>query len=143
MMSNHFNLEDSFNVEFFRDQIRNWSSVQAVVYKTHFPYVVCTINGGKSYKFVQRVLSKITYIITYDTNRWPWHTPDFKVNFLISRVKYYEESLYFWTGMLCCFKRYNNIIRVWLSIWISSNGIFRRNCSVIQDTSNNILNHQY
>ena len=104
MMSNHFNLEDSFNVEFFRDQIRNWSSVQAVVYKTHFPYVVCTINGGKSYKFVQRVLSKITYIITYDTNRWPWHTPDFKVNFLISRVKYYEESLYFWTGMLCYFK---------------------------------------
>ena len=40
-----------------RVQLRNWSSVQAVVYKTHFPYVVCTINWGKSYE-VETVCSR-------------------------------------------------------------------------------------
>ena len=45
MMSNHFNL-DRFLMWLSEFWLGNWSSVQAVVYKTHFPYVVYTINGG-------------------------------------------------------------------------------------------------
>ena len=44
-----FQFRQIFDVA-FRIWLGNWSSVQAVVYKTHFPYVVCTINGGILYK---------------------------------------------------------------------------------------------
>ena len=72
MMSNHFNLEEFSMKAFERVQLGNWSSAQAVVYKTHFPSVVCrAINGNeRSYEVTVCVQKYVVHNIILHATKY-------------------------------------------------------------------------